>query len=219
MLIKLEYIWLNSDNVLRGKTKIWDFDPHKYPKYNTMRKNGPCPEELPIWEDKTTEYFLIPNRVVVDPKRKQAFLVMCDTSKTDERLTINEEEKFLFGFKQKYLSRKSVDFPKLGISYRNDIGEYCGIGYEKVLGREIMEEHLDTCLSAGLKITDINSEEVLGQWEYNLISEGNSVNENDLWISKYFLIRICEKHNLFVEFDEPVSKEIIVDNKKIEYEN
>ena len=86
MLIKLEYIWVDSEDTLRGKTKIWDFDPHKYPKYNTLRKNGPCPEELPIWGDKSVKSLLIPNRVVVDPKRKQSFLVMCDTSMTDERL-------------------------------------------------------------------------------------------------------------------------------------
>ena len=214
MLIKLEYIWVDSEDTLRGKTKIWDFDPHKYPKYNTLRKNGPCPEELPIWGDKSVKSLLIPNRVVVDPKRKQSFLVMCDTSLTDERLTTNEEEKFLFGFKQRYILRKSnsSDFDLLR--------EYCGVGYGNVLGREIMEEHLDTCLSAGLKITDTNAEELLGQWEYNLMSKGNSVNENDLWLSKYFLIRICEKHNMFVEFDKAIEKEIIEEsvNKKVEYE-
>ena len=214
MLIKLEYVWVDSEDTLRGKTKIWDFDPHKYPKYNTLRKNGPCPEELPIWGDKSEKSLLIPNRVVVDPKRKQSFLVMCDTSMTDERLGINEEEKFLFGFKQKYILPRTVSPDKFGKSS----GGRCGIGYGKVLGREIMEEHLDTCLSAGLKITDINAEELLGQWEYNLMSEGNYVNENDLWISKYFLIRICEKHDMFVEFYESVSKEIIVDNKKVQYE-
>ena len=214
MLMKLEYIWVDSENTLRGKTKIWDFDPHKYPKYNTLRKNGPCPEELPIWGDKSEKSLLIPNRVVVDPKRKQSFLVMCDTSMTDERLDINEEEKFLFGFKQKYILRKS-NSPYFDI----EEGIYCGLGYEKVLGREIMEEHLDACLSAGLKITDVNAEESLGQWEYNLMSEGNSVNENDLWLSKYFLSRICEKHNMFVEFDKPERKSIIEDNKKVEYEN
>ena len=214
MLIKLEYIWVDSEDTLRGKTKIWDFDPHKYPKYNTLRKNGPCPEELPIWGDKSVKSLLIPNRVVVDPKRKQSFLVMCDTSMTDERLDINEEEKFLFGFKQKYVLRKS-NSPYFDI----EEGIYCGLGYEKVLGREIMEEHLDACLSAGLKITDINAEELLGQWEYNLMSEGNSVNENDLRLSKYFLIRICEKHKMFVEFDKPERKEVIEDNKRVEYEN
>ncbi len=216
MLIKLEYIWLNSDNVLRGKTKIWKFDPHKYPKYNTMRKNGPCPEELPIWGDKTTDYLLIPNRVVVDPKRKQAFLVMCDTSNIDERTSIYNDSKVLFGYRQKFILRKSKTTEFID---ENPIGKYCGIGYYKVLGREIMEEHLDTCLSAGLKITDINAEELLGQWEYNLMSEGNSINKNDLWLSKYFLMRICEKHNIFVGFDEPIRKEIIEDNKKVEYEN
>ncbi len=214
MLIKLEYIWVDSEDTLRGKTKIWDFDPHKYPKYNTLRKNGPCPEELPIWGDKSVKSLLIPNRVVVDPKRKQSFLVMCDTSMTDERLDINEEEKFLFGFKQKYILRIS----NIKI-WTIEEGIYCGLGYGRVLGREIMEEHLDACLSAGLKITDVNAEESLGQWEYNLMSEGNSVNKNDLWLSKYFLLRICEKHNLFVEFDKPKRKEVIEDNKKIEYEN
>ena len=214
MLIKLEYIWVDSENTLRGKTKIWDFDPHKYPKYNTLRKNGPCPEELPIWGDKSVKSLLIPNRVVVDPKRKQSFLVMCDTSMTDERLDNNEEEKFLFGFKQKYTLRKN-NSPYFDI----EEGIYCGLGYGRVLGREIMEEHLDSCLSAGLKITDINAEELLGQWEYNLMCEGKSVNENDLWLSKYFLSRICEKHDMFVEFDKPERKEIIEDTKKVEYEN
>ena len=213
MLIKLEYIWVDSENTLRGKTKIWDFDPHKYPKYNTLRKNGPCPEELPIWGDKSVKSLLIPNRVVVDPKRKQSFLVMCDTSMDDERLTTNEEEKVLFGFKQKYTLRKN-NSPYFDI----EEGIYCGVGYGRVLDREIMEEHLDACLSAGLKITDINAEELLGQWEYTLMSEGKSVNENDLWLSKYFLSRICEKHDMFVEFDKPERKEIIEDNKKVEYE-
>ena len=214
MLIKLEYIWVDSEDTLRGKTKIWDFDPHKYPKYNTLRKNGPCPEELPIWGDKSEQSLLIPNRVVVDPKRKQSFLVMCDTSMTDERLDINEEEKFLFGFKQKY----TLQISNIKI-WTIEEGIYCGLGYGRVLGREIMEENLDVCLSAGLKITDVNAEESLGQWGYNLMSEGNSVNENDLWLSKYFLSRICEKHNIFVEFDKPERKEIIEDTKKVEYEN
>ena len=92
------------------------------------------------------------------------------------------------------------------------MGQYCGVGYGNVLGRKIMEEHLDICLSAGLKITDTNAEELLGQWEYHLMCEGNSVNENDLWLTKYFLIRLCEKYDMFVEFDEPVEKEIITDN-------
>ena len=114
MLVKLEYIWLDTNNVLKGKTKIWDFDPQKYPKYNTLRKNGPCPEELPIWGDKTTDYLLVPNRVVLDPTRKQAFLVMCDTSITDKRVEINEEEKVLFGFRQTYYLPKIIHTHKFG---------------------------------------------------------------------------------------------------------
>ena len=52
MLVKLEYIWLDGyspESNLRSKTKMWDFDPPKQPKYNTLRENGPCTEELPVW--------------------------------------------------------------------------------------------------------------------------------------------------------------------------
>ena len=41
-----------------------------------------------------------------------------------------------------------------------------------VSGRKIAEEHLDVCLLAGLNITGINAEVMLGQWEYQLFGKG-----------------------------------------------
>jgi hypothetical protein len=35
---------------------------------------------------------------------------------------------------------------------------YCGVGYDVCFGREICEEHLDVCLSAGLTVGGINGE-------------------------------------------------------------
>ena len=88
MLVKLEYIWLDGytpDTNLRSKTKIWEFKPNQYPKFNTLRDNGPCPDELPLWsfdgsstqqaEGNFSDCLLKPVRVIVDPQRKQAFLV------------------------------------------------------------------------------------------------------------------------------------------------
>ena len=139
---------------------------------------------------------------------------MCEllSTKKDNSITNSKEDEFLFGFNQKYrLTEKKDISPSMILE-----NYYCSIG--NVLGREIMEEHLDTCLSAGLQITNINAGELLGEWEYGLMSKGNFINEDDLWLSKYFLIRLCEKYDLSVHFHKSVSKEIIVDNRKVEYE-
>ena len=43
---------------------------------------------------------------------------------------------------------------------------YCSVGSKNVAGRTIVEEHLDICLEAGIHLTGINAEVLLGQWEY-----------------------------------------------------
>ena len=43
---------------------------------------------------------------------------------------------------------------------------YCSVGAENVAGRDIVEEHLDACIDAGLNIEGINGEVMKGQWEY-----------------------------------------------------
>lgn len=222
MLVKLEYIWLDGykpESNLRSKTKVWDFDPNKDPKYNVLRENGPCPEELPIWsfdgsstqqaEGNSSDCLLKPVRVVADPKRKQAFLVMCEVLNPDgtphisnTRHLINEDVNVWFGFEQEYTlikNGKPLGFPKDGNPDPQGM-YYCSVGTRNVNGREIAEEHLDTCLSAGLKLTGINAEVLLGQWEYQLLGKGNKRAADDLWLSRYLLHRICEKYSVHVEF-------------------
>ncbi|MDV7397734.1 hypothetical protein RZS08_40415, partial [Arthrospira platensis SPKY1] len=63
-----------------------------------------------------------------------------------------------------------------------------------------MEEHFDTCLDAGLSITGINAEVLLGQWEFQLFGKGGKRAADDLWIARYLLHRISEKHGVKVEF-------------------
>ena len=222
MLIKLEYIWLDGyqpESNLRSKTKIWDWDPKQNPKYNTLRENGPCPEELPIWsfdgsstkqaEGNFSDCLLKPVRVVADPSRKQAFLVMCEVlnpdgtpHSTNNRHDIKEDKDCWFGFEQEYTlikNGKPLGFPKDGNPDPQGM-YYCSVGTRNVNGREIAEEHLDTCLSAGLKITGINAEVLLGQWEYQILGIGNKRAGDDLWLTRYLLHRICEKYGVHVEF-------------------
>jgi len=234
MLVKLEYIWLDGyspDQNLRSKTKIWEFNPTKTPKFNPLRYNGPCPEELPIWsfdgsstkqaEGNFSDCLLKPVRVIADPERKQAFLVMCEVLNADNTphesnnrhlIPISQEdtnilgalveEDMWFGFEQEYTlikNGKPLGFPKDG--YPEPQGKYyCSVGIRSVNGREIAEKHLDTCLSAGLRVIGINAEVLLGQWEYQLFGEGAKNASDDLWLSRYLLHRICETYEVHVEF-------------------
>jgi glutamine synthetase len=75
---------------------------------------------------------------------------------------------------------------------------YCGIGSDNVVGREIVEEHMDLCMEIGLDISGINAEVLLGQWEYQIGPVTPLEGSDQLWISRYLLQRVAEKHNVKV---------------------
>jgi len=240
MKVKLEYIWLDGykpEPNLRSKTKVWDYLPEENPKYMVSRENGcPSPDELPIWsydgsstkqaEGNKSDCLLKPVRVIRDPQRKSAYLVMCEVLNpdgtphpTNTRSLIKDNVKdkgvfvnakdftstsdeMWFGFEQEYTlvkDGKPLGFPKDG--YPEPQGKYyCSVGSRNVNGRDIAEQHLDVCLSAGLQITGINAEVLLGQWEYQLLGIGAKKGADDLWLSRYLLHRICEQYSVHVEF-------------------
>ena len=76
---------------------------------------------------------------------------------------------------------------------------YCGVGTQNVAGREIVEAHMDACLDAGLGITGINAEVMLGQWEYQCFGKGAKKASDDLIVSRYLLYRICEEFGVYVD--------------------
>ena len=54
------------------------------------------------------------------------------------------------------------------------------------------------CLEIGLDISGINAEVLLGQWEYQ-IGPVTALNGSDqLWVSRYILERVAEKHHVNV---------------------
>ena len=63
-----------------------------------------------------------------------------------------------------------------------------------------MEEHLENCIKAGIQISGINAEVAPGQWEYQVGPCVGIDAADQLWISRYILIRTAEKHNVSIDF-------------------
>ena len=196
---KFEYIWLDGykpEPNLRSKTKVLEFETYA----------GEL-EALPEWsfdgsstqqaEGHSSDCLLQPVRVYPDAGRRNAYLVVCEVlnpdgaphpSNTRAKLGADDTD-FWFGFEQEYvLTRESLPlgFPSKGFP-RPQGPYYCAVGDGNVSGRELVEEHLDLCLEAGLDITGINAEVMLGQWEFQCFGKGPRKAADDLVIARYLL--------------------------------
>merc|ERR1712042_20564 len=78
---------------------------------------------------------------------------------------------------------------------------YCGVGADKVYGRDIVEAHYRACLYAGIKIAGTNAEVMPSQWEFQVgPCEGISMGDH-LWMARFILHRVAEDFGVVVSFD------------------
>ena len=207
---KVEYVWLDGykpEPNLRSKTKIVE------------GAGGLTLSELPEWgfdgsstqqaEGHFSDCLLKPVKLVVDPQRINGWIALCEVLNPDgtphesnTRAGLEDHPNNWYGFEQEYTfvsDGRPVGFPKDG--YPAPQGQYyCGVGGGLVTGRDVVEEHLNVCLAAGLDITGINAEVMLGQWEFQVMGKGNKEACDQLWIARYFLHRISEEQGFKVEF-------------------
>jgi len=211
MKIFAEYVWLDGykpEPNLRSKTKVISIGDYV-----------PNVEDFPEWsfdgsstkqaEGNFSDCLLKPVFSAPDPTRPNAYIVLCEVLNPDGtphesnyRSKLKPIEGNWYGFEQEYTLMKGgrpLGFPKDG--YAAPQGEYyCGVGSRVVSGREMVEEHLQMCVQAGLGITGINAEVLLGQWEFQVFGKGNLNACDQLWVARYFLYRLSEKYGYKVEF-------------------
>lgn len=208
--LKFEYIWLDGNKpeaTLRSKTKViemesFDGDTSVLPEWSfdgssTMQANGHFSDCL-----------LRPVTAYPDPQRKNGWLVVCEVYNPDgtphesnmRHLIPDDTDDYWFGYEQEYVIESNgapLGFPKEG--YPGPQGPYyCAVGYKNVAGRDIVEEHLDACLDAGLGVTGINAEVLLGQWEYQVFAKGGKKAADEMVLSRYLLYRISEKYGVLI---------------------
>lgn len=225
--IMLEYIWLDGNNPqqLRSKTKIVDkADTYLPSDYAVWSFDGSSTNQAKSGKGKNTDCLLRPVYVTKDPFRENGRLVLCEVLNPDgtphetnsrhklvskiEELGIDIESPW-FGWEQEYTLTHKPHMPfgegiglplgfQLDKTPRPQGDYYCGIGSDTVVGREIVEEHMNKCIEVGLSISGINAEVLLGQWEYQIGPVTALEGSDKLWISRYLLQRVAERHNVNV---------------------
>jgi glutamine synthetase len=209
---KLEYIWLDGYEPvqnLRSKTLIKEFD------------SFPTLDQLPSWgfdgsstkqaEGHSSDCILKPVALFPDSTRKNGVLVMSEVMlpdgsphPTNARATIIDDPDAWFGFEQEYFlyqDGRPLGFPEEG--YPGPQGPYyTGVGFKNVgdVARQIVEEHLDLCLDAGINHEGINAEVAKGQWEFQIFGKGSKTAADQMWVARYILTRLCEKYGVDVEW-------------------
>ena len=212
MAAKLEYIWLDGykpTQRLRSKTKIEKDFSGKLEDCPMWSFDGSSTEQAP---GGSSDCLLKPVFICPDPQRKEGYLVMCEVLNADGtphesngRATIEDgDSDFWFGFEQEYFlwdneTNKPLGFPANG--YPAPQGPYyCSVGAANAYGREIVEEHLDVCLEAGLNVEGINAEVAAGQWEFQIFAKGAQEAGDQIWIGRYLLERIGEKYGVSINW-------------------
>jgi glutamine synthetase len=229
MKVKLEYIWLDGytpEPNLRSKVKVIEYESSIGNPMSPISMTQNILEQAPEWnfdgsstmqaEGKFSDCILKPIRVYTNPLGTGfSFLVFCEVLLPDRtphpsntRAKIQEEdENIWFGFEQEYVLRWVSREGKSPLGFENFSSNpekqgkyYCSVGQPYNAGREISDEHLDACLSCGIGITGTNSEVMLGQWEYQVFGRGLKKSADDLWISRFLLLRIAERYKISVDF-------------------
>ena len=173
-----EYIWIDGVKPtpqLRSKAKIlspgetppiWGFDgssTNQAAGDNSDCVLNPvfiCPDPI-----RGGDNILVLNEVLNTDMTPHETNTRAQTSKIAEKYKTHEN---LFGIEQEYtlldpFTNAPIGFPEEGFPEPQG-PYYCSTGASWIFGREMVEEHLEMCLDAGLAISGINAEVMPGQW-------------------------------------------------------
>ena len=214
-----EYIWLSPGGLLRGKTRILQtpvMKPQDLPLWNF---DGSSTRQA---AGKFSDVTLKPVRVYSDPFRsKDDIIVLCecfDDGKLEKTNSFNTRSKLVkavegkedlemwTGIEQEYtLFDTKTRLPHLWKEHQNPgIGPqgpyYCGVGGDRAFGREIVEIHMNHCLSMGIAFGGINAEVMASQWEFQVGTGELLKIADDLITARYVLERITEKYGVYVNY-------------------
>ncbi len=215
MAYQAEYIWLDGTSptpLLRSKTKIVRDEAAPLPIWGF---DGSSTEQA---TGENSDCVLKPVFSCPDPIRGGANVLVLsgvfqakDMSPhpTNTRAACEKTAKkyakqgMIFGLEQEYTMLK-LDGTPLGFPAGGFPGPqgpyYCGIGAGRIIGREIVEEHTQACLDAGLLIEGTNSEVMPGQWEFQIGAADPLTVSDNMYVARWLLHRIAEDYDVIISF-------------------
>ena len=213
MAYQAEYIWVDGTEptpLLRSKTKILDDAVTTPPIWGF---DGSSTNQAP--GDKS-DCALHPVFSCPDPIRGgRNILVLCEVmlaqtgkphptntraacAKTAKKFASDE---MIFGIEQEYTMLRPdgtpLGFPVGGFAAPQG-PYYCGVGTGRVIGRDIIEEHTQACLDAGLMIEGTNAEVMPGQWEFQIGAADALTVSDHLTVARWLLHRIAEDYDVVI---------------------
>jgi len=207
----LDYVWIGGNNELRSKTKVVDKEVTDIKEVSIWNYDGSSTAQA-VGTD--SEVMLIPCVLYNDPLRGNPHkIVLCETQKPNGTYLENShrhwakqlfdmklDEEPWFGLEQEYFIIDPKTKEPVGFNKNDTQGQfYCSAGAENAFCRNVPEEHLRACMYAGIQISGTNAEVAPGQWEYQ-IGPCTGIDEGDqLWVSRYLLIRIAEKYGVSID--------------------
>jgi glutamine synthetase len=114
----------------------------------------------------------------------------------------NEDQEIWFGLEQEFTlfnldERTPLGWPKGGMPSRPQGPYYCSVGPENNFGRAITDSMYKACLYAGIAISGVNGEVMPGQQEYQ-VGPCVGIDAGDqLMMSRYILMRVCEDFQVY----------------------
>lgn len=210
------YVWIDgTGESLRAKTKTLDFIPKHVKELPEWNFDGSSTGQA---EGSNSDVYLNPVAMYPDPfRRGNNKLVLCDTynyqhkpTATNHRVTCAKVMKEAagevpwFGMEQEYtlLDEDHYPFgwPKGG--FPGPQGPYyCGVGADKVYGRDIVEAHYRAMLYAGIQVSGTNAEVMPAQWEFQVGPAEGIAMGDQLWMARFLLHRVAEEFGVVVTLD------------------
>ncbi|MEW9530475.1 glutamine synthetase [Microbispora sp. NPDC049125] len=213
MTYKAEYIWIDGTEPaakLRSKTKVladgaelsvWGFDGSSTNQAAgnasdcVLKPVFSCPDPIRGGDDVLVLCEVLLPDMTPHPTNTRALLTSVADQFADQESWFGIEQEYTF-----FKDGRPYGFPVGG--FPGPQGPYyCGIGADEVVGRDIVEAHLDACIAAGLAISGINAEVMPGQWEFQIGPAGPVEASDHLWLARYLLYRIAEDYGVSATLD------------------
>ena len=229
MKIIAEYIWLDSSENYRSKTKIFSLDSGEWwtlSNYPIWNYDGSSTNDIPTNDKGATECLLYPLAIYDDPfnintDTKTYMLVLCNNTYIidDHEFNVHcqmenldliknklDSETYLLGFEQEFFMINPNTSRPFGVTEPQSIKQgpyYCGTGIFNSYQRPFLQDTREKLLDAGIELTGFNYEVAPSQAEFQVCDYGIEA-AYQLLILRYILERNGELFNIHISFSNVV---------------